>query len=317
MSSRKSKKNGTLALNYGPVSSNQSRLPSFKPPSFYAAAAGLKYSPNVDSHARPSELSSTAHDVIDLTVAPLSYPTGDGEQQDTGARRNRSNSFSRPFSRTLPKQQRQDSSSATQSRRKSQMAEIPFLETQLLPSLRDTIDRMTHPPRSGETEDATLKPHTDAPSHKDSRNYTSRPLDSHGGHRGPASLPSSPYTAPTGSSLRQNHRSPHTNSPQTHGILKSPHSGSSSHYNSTVGDAQGPSRVSSRLPTGIRNASALRANMSPASVPIPPSPLPGQSPVHTYNTPRPDIVPVSLQPGRSPVCKSVIRFILLVLMAYG
>ena len=31
-------------------------------------------------------------------------------------------------------------------RRRSQLADIPLLEAQLLPSLRDTIDRMTHPP---------------------------------------------------------------------------------------------------------------------------------------------------------------------------
>ncbi|KAI0085248.1 hypothetical protein BDY19DRAFT_454878 [Irpex rosettiformis] len=305
MSSRKGKFGTPIASNYGPVSSNSSRVPSFKPPSFYAAAAGLKYSPNVDSQTRLAEANTSAHNTVDLTGAPLSYPTGDGEQHDLGVvERSRSNSFSRSFSRNPPKQQqqqRQDQSSAAQSRRKSQMAEIPFLETQLLPSLRDTIDRMTHPPRSAETEEATLKLRDEGTSSSEPRNHNSRTANAHVDRLGQSSIPTSPYVA-VGSHLSQNYHSPHRNSPQTSNVPKTPRLGSSSTSNTPRVDSHSPALGSSKLPTGIRNASSLRAEaaLSPASVPIPPSPLPGCSPGHTPKTPRYDALPVSLQSGRLP-----------------
>lgn len=305
MSNRKAKAGAGLPPNYGPVSSS-SRVPSFKPPSFYAAAAGLKYSPNVDSHMA-SELNTAAHDRNDLTSSVRSYPTGDNGHQEIPAGRSRSNSFSRPFSRAPPKQQRQDQSSTSQSRRRSQMAEIPLLETQLLPSLRDTIDRMTHPPQNAQAEDARSHPYNENPSFRENFKGKSRPVDVHVDRSGASSIPPSPY-ASASPSFAQKYQSPSTVSPHIPSALKTPRQGASSASHTPRMDTRSPAHGSSKLPAAVRNATSLRADaaLSPASVPIPPSPLVAYSPGNTPRSARPDVVPAALQPGRSPVRPSTI-----------
>ncbi|KAI0683462.1 hypothetical protein BC835DRAFT_1395010 [Cytidiella melzeri] len=294
MSGRKSK-------NHPNAVASSSRTPSFKPPSFYAAAAGLKYSPNVDSLARTSELNSPIHDVIDLTGVSMSYPTGDDDNQDNNAGRGRSSSLSRSFSRANPRQQRQDKKSNSQSHRRSQMAEIPFLETQLLPSLRDTIDRMTHPPRRAEVEDTMSKAREGEVSLAEPHHKTSNVrIDLYG----QSSIPTSPF-ASAGPSFSQKYPQSNPASPSLSAALKTPRLTSSSNYNTPRVESQSPARATSKLPTAVRNASSLRADaaLSPASVPIPPSPLPGRSPSHPSRTPRLELFQGSSQAVASPVAK--------------
>lgn len=151
MSGRKAKARHVQASDAVPSSS---RTPTFQPPSYYAAAAGLQYSPKPASHQQVSDVHASTKNSANGVGTPLSYPTVDPDGQDSAEKgRDHSSSFSRSFSRALPKHQRVDKNVLpAQEKRRSQMAEIPFLETQLLPSLRDTIDRMTHPPRTGEDE---------------------------------------------------------------------------------------------------------------------------------------------------------------------
>jgi hypothetical protein len=297
MSARKTK----LSAYTAPGNSNaptSSRTPSFKPPSFYAAAAGLKYSSTVNPHAHASQLNSATHDLIDLTGLPYSYPTGPEEDQDDGQNRHRSNSLSRPFSRATPSQK----AKSAQSRRKSQIAEIPFLETQLLPSLRDTIDKMTQPPaRRAEVEDSLSKPRDNVSLTINSRKSVLKPTNSRIEGQGPSSIPSLPYI----SSSRQKFPSSNPSSPLTSSGICTPRFTSASNQNTPRVDSQSPARPStSKLPTGVRNASSLRADvsLSPASVPIPPSPLPSRSPAQSSRTPRLDVIPASVPSSTSPVC---------------
>lgn len=130
-----------------------SRVPAFQPPSFYAAAAGL--SPRTDSAQateRPPDEAQGQY--TSAHGAPISYPTADAEadlmDEAEGSRR-RKRSLSRSLSRALPKHHKEQETKSRDGNR-WQMAEIPFLETQLLPSLRDTVDKMTHPPLQASQE---------------------------------------------------------------------------------------------------------------------------------------------------------------------
>ncbi|KAI0337858.1 hypothetical protein BDW22DRAFT_1363638 [Trametopsis cervina] len=260
-----------------------SRTGNFQPPSFYAAAAGLQYSPKPGSSMPNPELNSAGHN---HNGAPLCYPTAGTEDQEPEPGSRRSNSFSRSFSRT--KSQRNEKAPNTQDRRKSQMAELPFLETQLLPSLRDTIDRMTHPHRP-EHEDSAQK-YQENRSFQDGPPPTPRaarsgPSDVRGTQRtGQSSIPSSPYASAMSSVL---HKYP-TSNPSSPAIPNSPaiwKQAPSSTYHTPRLESQTPStRSSSKLPTTARNAAVL----SPASVSVPVSPLPGRSPGRPSKIPKGD-----------------------------
>lgn len=148
-----------------------SRVPAFKPPSFYAAAAGLPVSPRAGSSASNSTTSSsyTEHGAkhkntrndethYPLEGTPRSYPTAAPDALEDHAP-SRKRSLSRSLSRAIPKSNGSTEGGSKEQDRLSrgqQMADIPFLETQLLPSLRDTIDKMTHP-TTPHTEDHASK----------------------------------------------------------------------------------------------------------------------------------------------------------------
>ena len=157
-----------------PISSSQ--VPSFQPPSFYAAAAGIPYLPKSNSSSSTAEERreighSSGSQTVMTPMVPISYPTQAGmqdvspnivpvEPKDPHLSRSGSTSSSRKsisltrsLSRALPRYNRGDKEKQANGKRKSQLVDIPFLETQLLPSLRDTIDRMTQPPRVRFPED--------------------------------------------------------------------------------------------------------------------------------------------------------------------
>ncbi|GJE93613.1 hypothetical protein PsYK624_097730 [Phanerochaete sordida] len=133
-----------------------SRLPTFQPPSYYAAAAGL--SPRTDSStSKESHPEETTHAYNAPSGGPLSYPTADADAEDTGEPR-RKRSLSRSLSRAMPGHHKEADARPREGSSRRQLAEIPLLETQLLPSLRDTIDRMTHPPgRTAQQDDGTRR----------------------------------------------------------------------------------------------------------------------------------------------------------------
>lgn len=145
-----------------------SRVPKFQPPSYYAAAAGLPVSPRAESSSTSTSTASSSQSHHSAKSqehpedfhptyhppdgTPLSYPTTVTDAPDAFQEQapTRKRSLSRSLSRAIPKGHgsKERGSNKEQEGRagRRQMAEIPFLETQLLPSLRDTIDRMTHPP---------------------------------------------------------------------------------------------------------------------------------------------------------------------------
>jgi hypothetical protein len=124
----------------------------FLPPSHYAAAAGIPYSSR--STARSDSGSSSDLDASFVSkesmedppynynsFMPISYPTALEISSDS------SFEFRASSSRHGNKSSSSRGSSI-RSKRQSQMAGLPLLEAQLLPSLRDTIDRMTRSPVS-------------------------------------------------------------------------------------------------------------------------------------------------------------------------
>lgn len=128
-----------------PVAGLSSRTPAFQPPSFYAAAAGRSYPEPSQTNYQDNAEPTRSHNTNGTSIM---YPTAEGDPEDevSETRRKRASSLSRTFSRATPKTPR-EKEGRSHERKKSQMVEIPFLEAQLLPSLRDTIQRMTHPPR--------------------------------------------------------------------------------------------------------------------------------------------------------------------------
>lgn len=139
------------------LSSIGSRQPVFRPPSHYAAAGGLTSA--TPTNAQPYYDSAVQHAYANSGA--LSYPTQppspespSSEMEHAAASsafsRLKSSSISLSHTRSSSKsskhEKEKDKDRESKERRKSHLNDIPMLETQLLPSLRDTIDRMTHPP---------------------------------------------------------------------------------------------------------------------------------------------------------------------------
>ena len=137
-----------------------SRTPVFLPPAHYAAAAGLDY--EALSRARAEGNSSRpTQDIGQPTsyagpnlASPLSYATQAGKD-DAAAGVNPASGLNR-MSRFIARSPSLGKGSAARRASKtvekaeaakntSCMADLPFVELQLIPTLRDTIDKMTHP----------------------------------------------------------------------------------------------------------------------------------------------------------------------------
>lgn len=121
----------------------------FLPPSHYAAAGGLDYFTRTapqTSNSQPESIPPQTPAIYKHTtdskkhnrnsLVPISYPSeSDASFEFVPAED--------PVSNTLSSNR---SSYDIRGKRQSHMQSVPLLETQLLPSLRDTIDRMTRPP---------------------------------------------------------------------------------------------------------------------------------------------------------------------------
>lgn len=142
------------------------RSPVFYPPSHYAAAAGLArpepFMPETPNPHQPRE--QVAQTSPSFTPAsPLSYPTRTPVVQPVGAEQrppqstshlNRMSRFiARSPSRSSPKSPRRNSTKASDRQKimddlntsNGTLVDLPLVEMQLIPTLRDTIDKMTHP----------------------------------------------------------------------------------------------------------------------------------------------------------------------------
>lgn len=119
--------------------------PPFQPPSFYAAAGGYTIPPANNRHTMGYDRSGvpTTMNEPENAFMPITYLAGDNSDSES--------SFEfKHVSETRPSLDRKPSKAsielAPRQRRLSQMANLPQVEAQLLPSLRDTINRMTRPP---------------------------------------------------------------------------------------------------------------------------------------------------------------------------
>jgi hypothetical protein len=124
----------------------------FHPPSYYAAAAGLTH-PHPDDD-KPSETLNPRTTTAEMPVtdfddsfvlAPM--PTAQLSVSSSASSTEPSIVSRMSFlNRRLSKGNGLGSKSS--SKRKSQLADLPLVEAQLVPSLRDTIDKMTNSPNS-------------------------------------------------------------------------------------------------------------------------------------------------------------------------
>ena len=132
-----------------------SRPPNFLPPSHYAAAAGLPYTGDI----RRTAGTSPAPDGF-ASASPIAYPTSEDssslESAETSSHfgavgrligRTPSKRSTVLLSRSNSKGDKIEKEQDLHDNRKSQLGNIPLLEMHLLPSLRDTVDRMTQSPK--------------------------------------------------------------------------------------------------------------------------------------------------------------------------
>ncbi|KXN83255.1 hypothetical protein AN958_01660 [Leucoagaricus sp. SymC.cos] len=114
--------------------------PTFQPPSYYAAANGIPY-PRTPRSDPPKMSPAKASEQVDTThyerFMPVSY-LPDPSSSDSSFEFRRSNLNTSPGSLSTK--------STVRRKRQSQITGLPQIEAQLLPSLRDTISRMTRPP---------------------------------------------------------------------------------------------------------------------------------------------------------------------------
>ncbi|KAK0452990.1 uncharacterized protein EV420DRAFT_1557910 [Desarmillaria tabescens] len=122
------------------------RPPNFLPPSHYAAAGGFSF---LSRHAQQSSTESDGvYRPVEAPSSPDIYMPVSQPDSDS--------SFE--FQPRSDKRFTMMSSKNKFNKRESQMVNLPLVETQLLPSLRDTIDKMTRPPSRAATSHTTPSP---------------------------------------------------------------------------------------------------------------------------------------------------------------
>ncbi|KAH9895852.1 hypothetical protein C8Q73DRAFT_454775 [Cubamyces lactineus] len=151
----RSKSRSPAPLVHNPTSTPSlpgSRPPNFLPPSHYAAAAGIPYTGDIQRKIDTSHGSSFA--------SPAAYPTSEESSSIVSAEtpshfgavgrligRTPSKRSTVLLSRSNSRGDKNDKEPDIHDNRKSHLGNIPLLETHLLPSLRDTVDRMTQSPK--------------------------------------------------------------------------------------------------------------------------------------------------------------------------
>jgi len=151
-----SQSSGISSANYFQSSSAPK---GFHPPSYYAAAAGLTH-PHPDDdkpaeatvrHATTSGQSSAGFDdsLVPAHMPTAQLPTSSSASSTEPSLVSRISFLNRRLSKAG------GVSSKSLSKRKSQLADLPLVEAQLVPSLRDTIDRMTNSPNTPNSQAQT------------------------------------------------------------------------------------------------------------------------------------------------------------------
>ena len=152
---RQKHKNSSRSPGVGISSANYFQSSStpkgFHPPSFYAAAAGLTHPHPDDEKLAETEIRHTT--AVDRAFADPNDPFAPSSMPTAQLPTSSSASSTEPslvsrmsfLNRRLSKA---NGPSSKSSKRKSQLADLPLVEAQLVPSLRDTIDRMTNSPSS-------------------------------------------------------------------------------------------------------------------------------------------------------------------------
>jgi hypothetical protein len=110
----------------------------FLPPSHYAAAAGLTYPLDLRVGEHPTTTPSTPDSrpfFRRQSLVPISYPSQDSTSE-----------LPDEFNVTASPDPNPTSHSSSRAKRQSNLGSLPLLEAHLLPSLKDTIERMTKPP---------------------------------------------------------------------------------------------------------------------------------------------------------------------------
>ena len=141
----------------------------FHPPSYYAAAAGLTHPhPDDDKSVEAEICRPTAADRSladpDNSFAPAPTPTGQLPSSSSASSTEPSLVSRMSFLNKRLSKANGTNSKSSSSKRKSQLADLPLVEAQLVPSLRDTIDRMTNSP-SSPAQPPVMFPHTPLHSH--------------------------------------------------------------------------------------------------------------------------------------------------------
>jgi hypothetical protein len=124
----------------------------FHPPSYYAAAAGLMHPHPEDDKSAEAEIrrTTTADRSLadpDDSFVPAPMPTSQ-LPTSSSASSTEPGIVSRMSFLNKRLSKANGMSTKSSSKRKSQFADLPLVEAQLVPSLRDTIDRMTNSPSS-------------------------------------------------------------------------------------------------------------------------------------------------------------------------
>lgn len=135
----------------------------FHPPSYYAAAAGLSSSHSdhdKSSDAQTHRTTTTDRTVVDYDDSYVSAPMPTAQLPvSSSASSTEPTLVSRMsfLNRRLSKGSGAGNKSS--SKRRSQLADLPLVEAQLVPSLRDTVDKMTNSPNT-KTHSPASGPHT-------------------------------------------------------------------------------------------------------------------------------------------------------------
>ncbi|OSC98638.1 hypothetical protein PYCCODRAFT_979485 [Trametes coccinea BRFM310] len=166
-----------------PATPQTSRPPTFYPPSHYAAAAGIPYPGDIQQTPRENNASfEHCPSMSSLSYPALEEPAVDSAEASShfGAvgrliGRSSSKRSTTSLSRSGPKGEKDAEAG---DKRKSRLADIPLLETHLLPSLRDTVDRMTQLPRPSDEPPAAGSSHSRPPSTISSSRTFNAPADS-------------------------------------------------------------------------------------------------------------------------------------------
>ena len=124
----------------------------FHPPSYYAAAAGLAH-PQPDN-GRPAEapihhaisadrsLADFDNSFVPAPMPTAQFPTSSSASSTEPSLVSRMSFLNKRLSKAT------GMGTKSSSKRKSQLADLPLVEAQLVPSLRDTIEKMTNSPSS-------------------------------------------------------------------------------------------------------------------------------------------------------------------------